>query len=148
MPYDEDLTPRKFSIFYWNFVRERFLVGLNKSDYHVFVTGDTESVEKEALDQFGSEKVIVIDGISAHVDRESDMKENCTRYEKIVMDFWMLGFCDMALVSDSGFGVFGILRNKIPKSNFYMLTARLNSTSEKPGIFELYNYIHSNPHRY
>lgn len=145
--YDEEQTPRNFSTFYWKFIGEKLIANLT-SKYRIFVTADTEAVEKEAIEQFGTEKVIVIPGISAHVDRESNQKENCSRYEKIVMDFWMLSYCDKALISDSGFGVFGILQTKIPTKDFYLLTTRVNRTSAKPDIFDFNKYIHSNPHRY
>ena len=148
VPYDADQTPRKYSTFYWDFVRDKFLANL-RGDYRIFVTADTESVEQESIKEFGNEKAIVIPGISAHVDRESDKREDCSRYEKIVMDFWMLGYCDKALVSDSGFGIFGVLNTKIPGKDFYLLTARVaNSSSEKPDIVDLNEYIHTHPYRY
>lgn len=145
--FDRDITPRNFSVYYWDFIRERFLKKIGNQDYRIFVTADMESVEKEAMDVFGKEKVIVIDGVSAHVDRESGFKENCTRFEKIAMDFYMLGHCDMALVSDSGFGIFGILREHLPDENYFVLSA-LNSNYQKPEIFLMNSFIHSNPHRY
>ena len=111
------------------------------------MTADTESVEKEAIEFFGRDKVLTIDGVSAHVDRENGFKNNCTRFEKIVMDFYMLGYCDMALVSDSGFGIFGILRNRIPDENFYVLTA-LSSGLKRHKIFLIKDFISANPHRY
>ena len=144
--FDRDITPRNFSTFYWDFVRDRFIKQL-KDDYRIFVTADTESVEKEAQRVFGKEKTVVIDGVSAHVDRESGFKDNCTRFEKIIMDFYMLGNCDMALVSDSGFGIFGILRNRIPDENYYVLTA-LSSGLKKPEFFFIKDFIYANPHRY
>lgn len=143
--YDRHITPRNFSIYYWDFIRENYL---NRSkNYRIFVTADMESVENEAVEVFGADKVVTIGGVSAHVDRESNFKENCTRFEKIVMDFYMLGYCDMALISDSGFGVFGLLRNRIPDGNFSILSA-LNSGYKKPEIFPMKKFIHSNPHRY
>lgn len=143
--YDRDITPRKFSVYYWDYIRKNFVNGLK--DFRLFITADTESVEKEAVKEFGEDKVIVIDGVSAHVDREANFGPVCTRFEKIVMDFWMLGHCDKALVSDSGFGIFGILRTKIPDKDFFVLSA-LSSNYKKPEIFPLKKFIHSNPHRY
>lgn len=143
--FDRDITPRGFSVHYWDFVRKNFTN--NMTDYRIFVTADTESVEKEAIKEFGEDKVIVIEGVSAHVDREADKREDCSRYEKIVMDFWMLGYCDMALVSDSGFGIFGILRNRVPEQDYYVLSA-LSSNYKKPEIFPLKKFIHANPYRY
>ena len=133
VPFDQKITPRNFSNFYWKYVRENLLNNLT-SDYRIFVTADTESVEKEAIKEFGEDKVVVIEGVSTHVDREANMREDCSRYEKIVMDFWMLGYCDKALVSDSGFGIFGVLRNRIPDKDFYILSA-LSSNFKKPEIF-------------
>lgn len=146
--YDREITPRSFSVYYWEFLRTSWLKKLaNNNDYRIFVTADLESIEKEAVNEFGEEKVIVIDGVSAHVDRESGFKENCTRFEKIVMDFYMLGYCDMALVSDSGFGIFGILREHLPNENYFVLSA-LNSNYKKHEIFPMGSFINSNPNRY
>jgi tyrosine-protein phosphatase YwqE len=146
--YDREITPRNFSKYYWDFVKETFIKKkINGENYIIFVTADMESVEREAMEVFGSNNVLTIDGISAHVDRENGFKKNCTRFEKIIMDFYMLGYCDMALVSDSGFGIFGILRNKIPDENFYVLTA-LYSEFKKPEIFFIKDFIYANPHRF
>ena len=147
--YDREITPRSFSKNYWEFVQENFLKNKlkNDSNYRIFVTADTESVEKEAIEVFGKDKTIIINGVSAHFDREFGLKENCNRFRKIIMDFYMLGYCDMALVSDSGFGVFGILRNRLPDANFYLLTA-LSSSLKKAEFFLIKDFIYANPHRY
>lgn len=147
--YDLNITPRIYTNYYWDFVKEKFIKQKLKGskDYRIFVTADTESVEKEAIEVLGRDKVITIDGVSTHVDRENGFKNNCTRFEKIVMDFYMLGHCDMALVSDSGFGIFGILRNRIPNTDFFVLSV-LSSSSKKPEFFIMNDFIHANPHRY
>ena len=142
--FDRKITPRNYSVYYWEFVKEKFL---KNNEYRIFVTADQESVEKEAIEVFGADKVVVINGISAHVDRESGFRNNCTRYEKIIMDFYMLGYCDKALISDSGFGVFGLLRNRLPDENFYVLSA-LSSRFKNPEIFYMRDFIRSNPWRY
>lgn len=142
---DMDFTMRNFSVHYWDFIRKNFINNLK--DYRVFVTSDTESVEKEAIEEFGREKTVVIDGVSTHFDSESDKREDCSRFEKIIMDFWMLGNCDMALVSDSGFGIFGILRNRVPEQDFYVLSALL-SDYQRSEIFPLKHFIHEYPYRY
>ena len=143
---DRDITPRNFSTFYWDFVKEKFIKE-NNDNYRVFVTSDTQSVEEEAKEVFGKEKTVVIDGISTHLDQETGYKDDCTRFEKVVMDFYMLGYCDMALVSDSGFGVFGILRNRIPDENYYVLTA-LPSDMQNHEFFTINDFIYANAHRY
>ena len=147
--YDRDITPRNFSTYYWDYVKENFIKQKLKNDenYRIFVTADMESVEKEAIEVFGIDKVLTIDGVSAHVDRENGFGNNCTRFEKIIMDFYMLGYCDMALVSDSGFGIFGILRNRIPDEDFYVLSA-LSSDMKRPEFFPLKKFIYANPYRY
>ena len=45
--YDQNITPRNFSTYYWDFIEEKFLNHIR--DYRIFVTADTESVEKEAV---------------------------------------------------------------------------------------------------
>lgn len=63
------------------------------------------------------------------------------------MDFYMLGYCEMALVSNSGFGILGILRNRLPNENFFVLSASPNGL-EKPKFISLNDFIKANPYRF
>ena len=52
----------------------------------------------------------------------------CDRIAEIYLDFFMLGKCDMGVVSHSGFGLIGILNRKELKDlkNFYVFTNQEN----------------------
>ena len=95
--YDKVFTKLENSKYYWDYINETFIQKLNKNDdnYKIFVTTDTESVEKESVKIFGKDKVVSIKGIFTHIDREYDNGDDCSRYEKIMLDFFILGECDM-----------------------------------------------------
>ena len=149
--YDQSITPRNFTVFYWDFIKNTFIKNMTDEkfdDYKIFVTGDTKSAVDEAREALGADRVLTIDGHYPHMDREFNYKDNCKRFEKVVMDFYMLGYCDMALVSDSGFGIFGLLRNRIPERDFYVLSALMRTGKSKHTILPLKRFLYLNPHRY
>lgn len=134
-------APRSYSKFYWDYIKNNFLKRVN--DYKIFVTADMKSVEDEAVKVFDNKNIEIIEGLSTHMDSERKMKD-CTRYDKVVMDFFMLGHCDMAVVSNSGFGIFGVLRNKylINSQDFVVFDAKASNFST------LYKFINANPSRF
>lgn len=138
-------APRNYSKLYWKYIKENFLNQVN--DFKLFITADTKSVEIEAIEAFGKENVTLIEGLSTHMDVERKMGDDCTRYDKIVMDFFMLGYCDKAIVSNSGFGIFGVLRNKYQINNrdFVVFNVKKNKTYTFSTLFD---FINANPYRF
>jgi hypothetical protein len=90
---------------FWKFMRENFI---KQDDWRVFITSDMEIVEREAIDEFGLERVIRIPGLNTHVDREHNLGNDCTRIEKPILDFHFMQMCDKAVISSSGFGRLGL----------------------------------------
>ena len=118
--YDNEFLPRNSSKLFWNFIRETFINVYPRIKYKIFITTDTESVEEESIKEFG-EDIVKIDGDFIHIDREEYGNTNdCTRSEKVILDFHALQFCDMAIISPSGFGRYGVANRINPAKDLYM----------------------------
>jgi hypothetical protein len=100
----------------WEFVKTRFLS--KTTDYKIFITSDNDRIYEEAKSKFGFDKVFTTNGTTLHLDQyrkyhRSERNQNIQIYDKTFLDFSMLGQCDMAIVSRSGFGRLGVYnRNK------------------------------------
>ena len=103
---------------FWNFVRENFVENEN---WRLFVTSDFNDVEMEAIDVFGKEKVLRIDGMNTHVGFEKKLGNNCTRIEKPILDFHFLQNCDKAVISRSFFGGLGVSNRVQPDKDLQFL---------------------------
>jgi len=104
--HDSIFTFRNNSKLYWNYIRSNFIK--NQTNYKIFLTTDTKNVEQEAINEFGQEKLIINEGNNYHLDREYDL-ESDDMLDKIFLDFHALQNCQMALISESGFGKLKIL---------------------------------------
>ncbi len=102
---DENFTMKNNTVVYWNHIRNVFLK--NVKDFKLFLTTDTRSVEVEAKKLFGSDKLVINDGLNTHLDRESNLHSDCSRVDKTFLDFHCLQNCDKAIISESGFGKLG-----------------------------------------
>ena len=106
---------------FWSFIRERFIKEANTSDWRVFVTSDFESIEKEALDEFGNNRVLLIKGANSHIDKELKTNVNdCSNIEKPMFDFHFMRNCQKAIVSNSGFGILGMWSRMEPVKDAYV----------------------------
>ena len=122
--YDLKFINRNDSFVYWKFIKENFLTKINSSSYRIFITTDTESIEKEAELEFGKNNIVVNSGVNVHVD--DNQVKNCSTVEKIILDFHSLANCDMAVISGSQFGTFGIWNRDDPIKDAYWLGKDLN----------------------
>ena len=127
--FDEPFTDVKNTMKYWNFIRKYFIK--NNQNFKVFLTTDTKKVEKEAFQYFGKNKLIINEGPSVHLDRE----KSCTNTDRIFLDFHCLQNCDMAVISESGFGKLGLWNRDEPSSNLVMFSREqkfiiFNNTAE------------------
>lgn len=128
---DLQFTAKENSKKYWQFIKNNLTSKLN--DYKLFVTTDTPELIDEANQVFGNDTVIAFKERSFHISRKVGRTENlneteCDRIAEIYLDFFMLGKCDMGVVSHSGFGLIGILNRKELKDlkNFYVFTNQEN----------------------
>ena len=107
---------------FWRFIREHLVNSstLNDDDWKLFISTDTEAVLKEAVQEFGAERLIQIPGLFTHIDRELDAGEDCSRVEKTILDFHFMQNCDKAVVSKSGFGKMGVWNRRDPIKDMYV----------------------------
>lgn len=108
---------------YWNFIKEN-LIKDDIDDYKVFITTDKFFVHEQGIDVFGHEKVLSLPFIG-HLDQLSvhnhDMQ--CEELKRLFLNFELLSKCHKGVVSQSSFGIYGLLRkNDKDFSNFYVYT--------------------------
>ena len=112
---------------YWNYIRTNFIKNL--TDYRIFLTTDTQDIVSEAIKEFGNELVVTNEGPNNHLDLFSKLELNDEKLDKIFLDFHSLQNCNMAIISESGFGKLGVFNRNDPNQNLAMFT-NLRSTSE------------------
>ncbi|KAL7676234.1 hypothetical protein ACOME3_002490 [Neoechinorhynchus agilis] len=105
----------------------------NLSDTHggakVFVTTDSEDVRQEAK-SFLRNIMIETEGVITHIDR-SNQDIACSNLKKVMIDFHILGMCDISIISNSGFGFFGNLRRKRPYKDLYLYCRGIHKIGSK-----------------
>lgn len=104
---------------YWNLIKEKFLANISSEKYKIFITTDNEQVHKDALREFGSNRVVFNEGPFNHVDYIENTNNDCTNSEKAILDFHSLQNCDMAVISRSQFGRLGLWNRDDPLKNVY-----------------------------
>ena len=120
--YDEKFNDYGSQKIFWKFIRNEFINKKEEEDddWRLFVTSDMESIELEAVKEFGAERVIRIDGVNSHVDKEEENRD-CKRIEKPILDFHFLQNCDKAVISQqSGFGQLGLWNRVSPYEGVYV----------------------------
>lgn len=102
---------------YWNFIREKFLNNI-KYSYKLFVTSDSKLVIDDAYEEFGEENLMGFRNHSNHIDliENTENDDQCKQISELYLDFRILSQCDMAVISQSNFGIYGIMNRK--KRNF------------------------------
>jgi hypothetical protein len=118
---------RENLIIYWNYIRTNFIKNL--TDYRIFLTTDTQDIVSEAIKEFGNELVNTNEGPINHLDRFSKLELNDEKLDKTFLDFHSLQNCNMAIISESGFGKLGIFNRDDPNQNLAMFS-NLRPTSE------------------
>ena len=120
---DWKFNERNVTKLVWEFIRKTFLSKVSHN-YKIFVTTDDEDVEKEALEQFGSSQLVINSGDIIHIDRDVRNLNDCSKIEKTILDFHCLQNCDMAVISESGFGKLGLWNRKNPIQDLYLLSEK------------------------
>jgi hypothetical protein len=129
---------------FWRFMNDTFLDRnkLNGSNYTIYVTSDNDEVKQEARDFFGVDKVVSFEKSNFHFDIDYNRgspftrfwtkRSNCKSIRKILLDFYLLRECDMAVASHSGFGLLGLLNRPDPGKDLYVYS---NLDYIKRGVF-------------
>jgi len=85
-----------------------------------------QEVKDEARKEFGKEKLLTNDRSSIHMEKDfNKIETNCDKNDSLkdmILDFNLLKMCDMAVVSQSGFGILGLFNRKNPNKDLYVHT--------------------------
>ncbi|XP_064596708.1 uncharacterized protein LOC135463379 [Liolophura sinensis] len=133
IPRDTEIRTRPSELkALWNFLQEY----KNDNRFKIFVTTDSESVRKEAKKLFSSQ-ILDTSGPITHPDYRHG-NDSCLGLGKIILDQYLLRFCDTLVISKSLFGVIGAhLRGKT--SNLYQFS---NGTVDRMALsaYHLFNF--------
>lgn len=114
--YDHPFMQYKNVYLYWKLIKEKF-INNQTYDYRVFITSDNPNVINEAYQEFEKGKLVGFKENSFHINTNN----NCNDIGNLILDFNLLGNCDMGIVSKSGFGMIGIISNPhFVEKNFYL----------------------------
>lgn len=111
---------------YWEIIREKFITQISNENFKIFITTDSEMVHQEALDEFGQDKIVYHQGPFNHVDFLENTQDDCSSVEKSILDFHSLQNCDMAVISRSQFGRFGLWNRDNPLKEVYAYNNELD----------------------
>ncbi len=74
------------------------------NNYKLFITSDTKEVVQEAIEEFGIDKMVIIDGQILHIAMEdglNNLKHDCSKISKTILDFSFMQNCDASVISES-----------------------------------------------
>ena len=126
--YDDRIfASRNSSKLFWNFKRNKIIK--NELNYKLFITSDTESVANEAIEEFGEDRVRIIEGLYKHLDRSPNNSTSCKLYEKTILDMHAFQLCDKAVISRGGYGLMGNFLREDPFEEFYRYTEIIKEES-------------------
>jgi hypothetical protein len=112
--------------------------------YYVFITTDSQQLSSE-LDQHFGEHLIYTSGDIVHVDRMAAANGDKRAIDasiKVAADNWLLGYCNFAIISLSGYGSLGVWRTRIPHSNVKVFT--LGNGHQPPSIVDYVHHLNGN----
>ena len=100
---------------YWKFIKDNLIP--KNENYKLFITSDKDYVLDEASNEFGANQVIAFKDRSYHIARlkienNPNKDKECDKRSELFLEFLFLGKCDKAVISHSGFGMYGILTGK------------------------------------
>ena len=106
---------------FWKFINKNFLNDSKIDNFKLFITTDNELVERDAIQIYGIDKVILNDGPIFHIDRDVHRSNDCKNSVRTILDFHCLKNCDIGVISSSNFGRFGLWNRKNPTENLFIL---------------------------
>jgi hypothetical protein len=92
--------------------------------YRIYITTDSALLAKELRTHFGSKRLIYTPGRIVHIDhvQAGTSDDDIKAAIKVAADNWLLGHCNEAVISESGFGGSGIWRTRIAHNHIKVLT--------------------------
>ena len=121
---------------YWKFIRENLIINKTTNetlkDYKIFVTTDTLQVVDEAIKEFGDDKVVGSKDLGLNIAMFGvNIFPKCSDLRYLYIEFFLLSQCDMGIISNSGFGVYGLLNSEGKKYKDFYTYKSPNVNSEK-----------------
>lgn len=115
------LTDSNASTSFWYFINETFLQTNLSNRFSIYITSDREYVKEEGKKFFAGQNVFYIQNSSSHVEVKS--KDNgCKNFENVIFDFHLMQYCDIGVVSHSGFGILSMWNRPEPFKDLYVYT--------------------------
>ena len=107
---------------FWNYIRNNFISNIKNENYNIFLTTDSIQIEKDGKKEFG-DKLFLINGTIVNIDH-TVIRNSPYEIEKTFLDFHMLQNCDMAIISESGFGKLGVWNRLDPNKNLVTINKK------------------------
>jgi hypothetical protein len=107
---------------FWNYIRNNFISNIKNENYNIFLTTDSIQIEKDGKKEFG-DKLFLINGTIVNIDHTL-IRNSPYEIEKTFLDFHMLQNCDMAIISESGFGKLGVWNRLDPNKNLVTINKK------------------------
>jgi hypothetical protein len=122
-PFDHKFTARVNTTQAMLNFTDKYL--LNKSSSLVFVTSDSGQAVSDVLHHYPSSSMTIV-GPILHIDRFDRRSSTvCDGFVKVLADFYMLGECQISLLSHSGFSTWANRRREKPNEELYMYNGKL-----------------------
>lgn len=111
------------SVNFWHFINKTFLQSKYSNQYSINITSDTEQIKQEGKNFFVNHNVFYNDKSSNHVEIKSQ-ENGCQSLENVIFDFHLMQYCDIGVVSHSGFGILSMWNRPDPFKNLYVYTKK------------------------
>jgi hypothetical protein len=99
---------------------------LNKNSSIVFVTSDSGQAVSDVLHHYPNSSMTIV-GPILHIDRFDRRSPTvCDGFIKVISDFYMLGECQLSLLSNSGFSSWANRRREKPNEGLYIYNEKTN----------------------
>jgi hypothetical protein len=117
-PYDHAFTARGDTTKAMLNFTDNYLI--NKSSAIVFVTSDSGQAVSDVLHHYPNSSMTIV-GPILHIDRFDRRSSTvCDGFIKVISDFYMLGECQISLLSNSGFSSWANRRREKPNEGLYI----------------------------
>jgi len=107
---------------FWNYIRNNFIKSKKFKNFNIFLTTDSIQIEIDGKKEFG-DKLFIINGTFVNIDH-TVIRESPYEIEKAFLDFHMLQNCDMAIISESGFGKLRVWNRLNPNENLVTINKK------------------------
>ncbi len=105
---------------FWKFLREHFMKDIKENKWKLLVITEMSIVQKEAVEEFSDANMVRVPGEFSHMDRLSNLGNNCSKIEKSILEFKFMEYCEKAAISASGYGKLGMWSRDQPIKDVFV----------------------------